>query len=124
MGEVGREALRATWSGTLISASSRDYGILLRFWICVAQASACTAALNIAEEHRLKPVPLRPGVDFQPLARWARLVPSLRGTWSGTLSSASPRDSGILALVQFESSRIEQSKLWVEKEVGSPRLNV
>jgi len=29
MGEVGREALRATWSGTLYSASSRDYGILL-----------------------------------------------------------------------------------------------
>ena len=26
------------------------------------------------------------------LARWARLVPSLRGTWSGTLSSASARD--------------------------------
>jgi hypothetical protein len=28
MGEVGHEALRVTWSGTLSSASSRDYGIL------------------------------------------------------------------------------------------------
>ncbi len=31
------------------------------------------------------------------LARWARLVPSLRGTWSGTLFSASSRDYGILS---------------------------
>ena len=30
MGEVAREALRVGWSGTLISASSRDYGILFR----------------------------------------------------------------------------------------------
>jgi hypothetical protein len=37
MGEVGREALRATWSGTLVSASSRDYGnlwLLLEFGVC------------------------------------------------------------------------------------------
>jgi hypothetical protein len=29
MGEVARKALRAGWSGTLFSASSRDYGILV-----------------------------------------------------------------------------------------------
>ena len=45
------------------------------------------------------------------LARWARLVPTLRGTWSGTLFSASSRDYGILLLGEHcRRSRIPESR--------------
>jgi hypothetical protein len=56
MGEVGSEALRGTWSGTLFSASSRDYGILLlnlpRIWKRPRRSSHRKDFLNRARNAR------------------------------------------------------------------------
>ncbi len=49
------------------------------------------------DHHSRRSRPIKLGLCLT-LARWARLVPSPRGTWSGTLFSASSRDYGILLL--------------------------
>src|SRR5579862_1466640 len=71
---------------------SRSRAFLKRRWRPYDRAPHLEVSIGSRTGHRCQRLPCLT------LARWARSVPSLRGTWSGTLSSASWRDYGILFL--------------------------